>query len=59
MTEKEESWYNIPVEGFQDDSQIEYDDSIPEEETESMNLTAVDCDMLKKYINQRKLTKDL
>ena len=47
------------MEGFQDDHPLEYDYANPEEETESMNLTAVDCDMLKKYINQRKLTKDL
>ena len=50
LTEKQENLYNIQVEGFQDDSQVEYYDANPEEEIESMNLTAIDCDTLKKYI---------
>ena len=50
LTARNDDWFNIPIDGYVDKAEEENKDYNPEEDVESMFLTAVDCGVLKRYI---------
>ena len=58
LTARNDDWFNIPIEGYVGNVGEENDDYNPEEDVESMYLTAVDCGVLKRYIESEETYQD-
>ena len=50
LTARNDDWFNIPIEGYVGNVGEENYDYNPEEDMESMYLTAVDCGVLKRSV---------